>query len=278
MPVTQIQTQATILAVARDSNLRSSVEAEIPALQSNRSFKYINWANSNGPAPNANTEIMGVFNPTARQKYYIENGTLTEGPIDGSEQSWQVRWELLSWEPLASSPAPIAETDLPWESEPQAATTGAFFVDKDRATIIREGNINYRHAVTAVIANEEPGNLTPQGIIDLAEPLANWMDNRLKVLLAGGLPEAAQNAGARVVEVVDAPTIQSVPLKVPNFTAFPELVVWTETQGYTAKQIKAVLAEHGYDSSQEYLADNKTVQGLAELLIQNLTTDSDSSW
>ena len=277
--------------MVRDSNRLSKVEAEIPALRSDRSFKYINWSNDIGPAPEANTEIMGVFNPTARQKYYIENGTFTDGPIDGSEQPWQVRWELLSWTPLASSLAPITEPDLPWESEPQAATTGAFFVDKDRATIIREGNINYRHAITAVIANEEPGNLTPQGIIDLAEPLANWMDNRLKVLLAGGLPEAAQNAGARVVEVVDAPTtgarviegsgfptIQNVLTKAPHFTAFTDLAAWTETQGYTAKQIKAVLAEHGYDNSQEYLADNKTVQGLAELLVQNLSADSGSGW
>jgi len=287
-----IETQCDIVTVRDDNNWRYSIDADIPAFGT-RTFKFLSWRKSQGDPPIAGERGIGTFEPYRRSNYYIKQGAITEGEVDGTEEKWQIDWNMVGYRATGSVPQNGAGESMPTTSNvaptaSSAPTTngGAVYLDADRAVRLREENINDREAVRNVIAMEEPGSLTIQGLIDLAEPLANWYNARLAARLAGGMLGAAQAAGATVVSVVsvephgagippepEPPTIEDIlgGPEAPLIRNRAALGKWTAAMGWSKAQIAKVLNNHGFDTSADYLKEqDNTAQGLAELLLEEI--------
>lgn len=293
-----IETQCDIVAVRDDNNWRYSIDADIPAFGT-RTFKYLSWRKGQGDPPEVGQRGIGTFEPYRRSNYYIKQGAITEGEVDGTEEKWQIDWNMVGYRATGSvsqngageSIAP-ASSIAPTVSSAPTTNGGAVFLDADRAIRLREENVNDREAVRNVIAFEEPASLTIEGLIALAEPLANWYNTRLAARLAGGMVGAAQAAGATVVSVApaddfsifephgaDIPT-EPEPQTIEDILGGPEVPLirnraalgkWTTAMGWSKAQIAAVLQNHGFDTSADYLKeDENTAQGLAELLLEEI--------
>ena len=276
-----IETEATILSVDDDATWKYSIEADIPAFDGDRSYRYLAWNKKQGPPPQVGAVGRGTFEGYARSKFYVERGDLPAGPVDGTETQYMVTWNMTAFAEGASNgagsslpttpapnvavrassgaPAALGATYLP---APTADERLAKEIAKDRR---KEESINDRKAVSDVLALVEPGAYTLDGLIEDAEKLAGWYNTRLAARCGSPLVEAAQAAGAVVTRVdlePDGP---------PSLKNKADLAEWVEAQGWSKEQISGVIQDAGHASSNAYLqGDGNTVQGLASLLFERL--------
>ena len=272
-----IQTEATILDVTDDAKWKYSIEADIPAFDGDRSYRYLAWNKKQGPPPQVGATGLGTFEPYQRAKYYVERGDLPAGPVDGTETQYMVTWNMTAFSQgatngaapskpttpapnvavRASSDAPAAFLPAPTPTERQAKEMA-----KERR---KEESINDRKAVSDVLAMVEAGTYTLDGLLEDAEKLAGWYNTRLAARCGSPLVEAAQAAGAVVTSVSlesDGP---------PSIKNKAELAEWVTSQGWSKEQVSGVIQDAGHASSNAYLQDSSnTVQGLAALLNERL--------
>ena len=272
-----IQTEATILDVTDDAKWKYSIEADIPAFDGDRSYRYLAWNKKQGPPPQVGATGLGTFAPYQRAKYYVERGDLPAGPVDGTETQYMVTWNMTAFSQgatngaapskpttpapnvavRASSDAPAAFLPAPTPTERQAKEMA-----KERR---KEESINDRKAVSDVLAMVEAGTYTLDGLLEDAEKLAGWYNTRLAARCGSPLVEAAQAAGAVVTSVSlesDGP---------PSIKNKAELAEWVTSQGWSKEQVSGVIQDAGHASSNAYLQDSSnSVQGLAQLLNERL--------
>ena len=261
------RTQATILESRADSR-GQSIDADIPALESNREFKFLKWRGEGKP-PTKGTTVLLEVNPVRRSKYYITNGTFSDGPIDGTEASWQIDWEILAAEPLSADATIPATPDAPAALRPSESAP-APFVDanqqqhKDTA---REEGINDRKAVSDILAMVEAGTYTLDGLLGDAEKLAEWYNARRRARSGSGLVAVAQEMGAVITRIAPEEHDYLIGGLVPMLKNMPELDGWVAGNGWTHAQCKTALEAAGHASRNDYLAiDGNSVQSLADLL------------
>ena len=266
--IVKTRTQGTLTEVRDEGRGRFTLDADIPALESNRDFRFMKWRGEGQPPPKGTT-VMLVVNPVKRANFYVNNGAFTGDPIDGTEASWQVDWEVLAAEPLS---ADVAQTTTP---PPDVAlrpseSAPATFVDannqqhKDDA---REEGINDRAAVEKILGMVEPGTYTLDGLLEDAERLAAWFNTRRRARLSGGMVGKAQEMGAVITSVEPEKHDEILSGMVPMLKNLPELDEWITGNGWTPTQCREVLERAGYAARVDFLAKNEnSVQGLAELL------------
>ena len=279
----RIETEATIVTVTDDASWKYSIEADIPAFDGDRSYRYIVWKKDQGPPPVAGSTVMATFTAFQRAKYYVERGDIEAGPVDGSEKDYQVAWNMIASRPVGtpngaapgSSTGQTPNAPLPRSSDasgvpgvvyrpaPTLAERQVEVMAKFRRD--QEG-VNDRKAVSDILAMVESGTYTLDGLIEDAEKLAAWYNTRLAARCEPPpLVQAAQAAGAVVIEVADTPDGP------PPLKNRAELSEWVTAQGYSKEAISGALQDAGYASSGAYLENaENTVQGLAALLHDKL--------
>jgi len=278
----RVETEATIVTVTDDASWKYSIEADIPAFDGDRSYRYLVWKKDQGPPPQTGSTVMATFAAYQRAKFYVDRGDIEAGPVDGSEKDFQVTWNMIASRPVGAAngattgsstgqapnaPLPrssdgsgtsgIVYRPAPTPDERQTEATAKFRRDQE--------GVNDRKAVSDILAMVEPGTYTREGLIIDAEILSAWYNTRLAARCESPLVQAAQDAGAVVTVVADTPDGP------PPLKNKAELSAWVTAQGYSKEQISGVLQDGGYASSGAYLenADN-TVQGLAALLHDKL--------
>ena len=237
--IAKTQTQATITEFRDEGRGRFTLDANIPALESNRDFKFMKWRGDGQPPPKGATVLL-VVNPVKRSNFYIKSGALSDGPIDGTEASWQVDWEILAAEPLSADATIPATPDAPAALRPSESAP-APFVDanqqqhKDTA---REEGINDRKAVSDILARS-----------------------------GSGLVAVAQEMGAVITRIAPEEHDYLIGGMVPMLKNMPELDGWVAGNGWTPAQCKNALEAAGHASRNDFLAiDGNSVQSLADLL------------
>jgi hypothetical protein len=267
--VTHTETEATILSVEEDASWKYSIEATIPAFDGDRSYRYLAWSKKQGPPPQVGAVGLATLEPYQRAKFYVTRGDIEAGPVDGSERHYQVTWNMIAFAPGAtngagaSSDAPAGSSGATYLPPPTADERLAKELAKYRREI--EG-VNDRKAVTDVLALVEPGTYTLDGLIEDAEKLAAWYNARVAARCESPVVQAAQAAGAVVVEVDDEP--QDGPPQLKNKA---DLAEWVKGQGWSKDQISTALQDAGFASSSAYLEESgNTVPGLASVLFERL--------
>ena len=274
-----IETEATILSVEDDAKWKYSIEAEIPAFDGDRSYRFLAWNKKQGPPPQVGRG-RGTFEAYQRAKYYVDRGDLPAGPVDGSETHYMVTWNMVGFVPEAAngagvqSTSPTANVAVRPTSSPPAASGTTYLpaptVDeklaRELAKFRREAEgINDRKAVSDILAMVEPGTYTLDGLIEDAEKLAGWYNSRMAARCGSPVVQAAQESGAVVTRVSlesDGP---------PAIKNKVDLAEWVKGQGWSKESVSGVIQDAGFASSAQYLADeSNTVQGLAELLNEKL--------
>jgi len=306
--VTQsIETEATILSVEDDAKWKYSIEADIPAFDGDRSYKYLAWNKKQGPPPQVGAVGLGTFEPYQRSKYYVGRGDIEAGPVDGTETQYMVSWNMVAFGTAPNGAEATQSTSRPPNVAVQAtssapAAKGATYLPaptaderlaKEIAKFRREiEGVNDRKAVSDVLALAAPGTYTLDGLIEDAERLAGWYNTRLAFRLSklvqgeSPLVEAAQAAGAVVTSVQDAITdADTINLfdeepgveppapsaELPTLKNSAELAEWVSLQGWSKEQCKGVIQDAGFASSAQYLAaEGNTVPGLASMLREHL--------
>ena len=279
----RIETEATIIDVKDDASWKYSIEADIPAFDGDRSYRYIVWKKDQGPPPQSGSTVMGIFTAHKRSKYYIDRGDIEDGPIDGSEKDYQVAWNMIGSNALgaqngaAPSSSPGKPPNVaPTRSSDVSATPGMVYrpapTPEDRqaeglAKFRREvEGVNDRKAVSDILAMVEPGTYTLDGLIADAETLAGWYNARLAARCESPLVQAGQEEGAVLTKGSE---------KRPNFGTWIKnraaLGEGVAGQGWSKADITRVVNDAGYADSNAYLGDlGNTVQSLAELLYEAL--------
>ena len=272
-----IETQATILSVEDDAKWKYSIEADIPAFDGDRSYRYLAWPKKQGPPPQQGATVLATFEPYQRAKYYVQRGDIEDGPVDGTEKHYQITWNMTASRPIeAGNGAGVAPTTGTAQTTPVRSTSdastapGTTFLAapttdermaKEIAKFRREvEGVNDRKAVSDILAMVEPGTYTLDGLIEDAEKLAGWYNSRMAARCESPLVEAAQELGAVVTEVSEVEGV-------PTIANRPALADWVAEQGWQKEKIAGVLQDAGYASSAAYLEEpGNTVQGLATLL------------
>ena len=277
-----IEAEATILSVEDDAKWKYSIEAEIPAFDGDRSYRFLAWNKKQGPPPQVGAVGRGTFEPYQRAKYYVDRGDLPAGPVDGSETHYHVTWNMVGFAPggtngagATQSTSPTASVAVRPTSSPPAASGTTYLpaptadekLARELAKLRREAEgVNDRKAVSDILAMVEPGTYTLDGLIEDATKLAAWYNSRLAARCGSPLVEAAQASGAVVTAVEDKPT--DAPPAIKNKA---DLAEWVEGQGWSKEQVSTALQDAGFASSSAYLEDTgNTVQGLASLLFEKL--------
>tara|TARA_R110000824_G_scaffold381375_1_gene574081 strand:- start:205 stop:1065 length:861 start_codon:yes stop_codon:yes gene_type:complete len=284
MTMQPIETQATILNVTDDAKWKYSIEADIPAFDGDRSYRYLAWAKKQGPPPQEGATVLATFEPYQRAKYYIGRGDIEDGPVDGTEKHFQITWNLIAARPVeAVNGAGVApSTGTPQETPVRATsdapqTPGTTYLaapttDERMAKEIQKfrreiEGVNDRKAVSDILAMVEAGTYTLDGLIEDAEKLAAWYNSRMAARCGSPLVQAAQEAGAVITEVIEF----NEPDGVPAIINKPALSAWVAEQGWQKDKIATALQDAGYASSAAYLdKPGNTVQGLASLLNERL--------
>jgi len=289
-----IETEATILSVEDDAKWKYSIEADIPAFDGDRSYRYLAWNKKQGPPPQVGAVGRGTFEPYQRAKYYVERGDIEDGPYDGTELKYMVTWNMVGFaegatngagatqpasptanvavRPTSNAPTASGATYLP---APTADERLAKEMAKERRNT--EG-VNDRKAVSDVLAMVEPGTYVLDGLIEDAEKLAAWYNTRLAARCGSTLVEAAQAVGAVVTKVdLDTEPDEECGLppasdnEVDGIKNRPDLDAYVKGKGWAKADISRVIQDAGFASSAQYLADSSnTVQGLAALLNERL--------
>jgi len=277
----RIETEATILAVADDATWKFSIEADIPAFDGDRSYRYIAWNKKQGAPPAVNSTVLGTFEPYRRAKFYVARGDIEDGPVDGTELKYMLTWNMVGARPLqAGNGAGSSATTAPAGNGPvrasqgSATASGATYLpapsaDEKMAKELagfrrKEEGVNDRKAVSDILAMVEAGAYTLDGLIEDAERLAAWYNARLAARCESPPAPAAQDAGAVVTSVRD----EEPPVVIRNR---PDLDAFVVGKGWGKADISRVIQDAGFASSAQYLADSSnSVQGLAQLLIDAL--------
>ena len=282
------QTEATILAVSDDASWKFSIEADIPAFDGDRSYKYLVWKKDQGQPPQPNTTVLATLVPYQRSKFYVDRGDLAAGPVDDADLDYHVTWNMIAADAVgATNGAPASNQTAPLPNAPLRRSSD---VSGSPATVYRpaptqderhaeamakfrrdQEGVNDRKAVSDILATVEPGTYTLGGLIEDATSLAAWYNGRLAARCEPPpLVQAAQDAGAVVVDLFEDPPPANLGSWIKNKA---DLSQWVTAQGWTRDAITRVLADAGYASSSEYLDDlGNSVQGLAELLHNELST------
>jgi len=291
-----IETEAIILTVVDDAKWKYSIEADIPAFDGDRSYKYLAWNKKQGPPPQVGATGLGRFEGYARSKFYVERGDLPAGPVDGTETQYMVTWNMVGFSAGATngagaiSPTPTARTAQTASQGPSKASGTTYLpaptptekLAKEVAKYRREiEGVNDRKAVSDLLAMAEPGSYTLDGLMEDASILAGWYNDRLAERLASEIP--ASGGAEEVIEfnVADSPLVvaaqeagmivtgvrKEVPDDIAGLSNRPDLDAWVKSKGFAKGDISRVIQDAGFASSAEYLADeSNTVQGLAVLL------------
>ena len=274
MGVQTTQTQAKILAVRGErGDGRFSIEAEVPVLgKYPTKFIQFNEVTTGQPCPSLNDEIVGTFEPTVRQKRFVDDGTFDSDGVDGSEMPWQVNWTLTAWklvEPYGTIEGNGSAEKKALLSQGSTRVSKPVFIDANLRYRVDQTMINDRESIRMVIehgktADSDSIYTDVESVLAEAEKIAAWLNKRLEVRLGGGLVGALQEMGATVKKVVDVPKIKNS----------QQLKAWVGQKGWTKKEIQKVLTEFtGHGDSADFLAvEGNTPQGLAELLAANLDT------
>jgi len=278
----KIETEATILSVEDDASWKYSIEADIPAFDGDRSYKYLAWAKTQGPPPQVGAVGLGTFEPYQRAKFYVSRGDISDGPVDGTEpKSYMVTWNMVGFAAGATNgtattqPTTTAANNAAWRSSGVSGAAGTTYLAaptaderlaKELAKFRREAEgVNDRKAVSDILAMVEAGIYTLDTLIQDAEKLAAWYNTRMAARCESPLVQAAQGAGAVVTKVDEAPEGP------PPLKNKAELSEWVTTQGWGKEDISRVLQDGGFASSSAYLqTPGNTVPGLASLLSEKL--------
>tara|TARA_Y100000310_G_scaffold161457_1_gene161323 strand:- start:1402 stop:1815 length:414 start_codon:yes stop_codon:yes gene_type:complete len=135
--------------------------------------------------------------------------------------------------------------------------------------------INDREAVRLAIAHgaASGGNIygDMESVLAEASSIAEWLNTRFAARLAGSpMVAKAQELGA-VVTVVEEEEPQSP--NGPPIKNEAELRAWVEQKGWSREAVSAAIAEEGYESARDYLAQaGNTALGLASALAERLGT------
>lgn len=277
----KIKTEATILSVEDDASWKYSIEADIPAFDGDRSYKYLAWNKNQGPPPQVGAVGLGTFEPYQRAKYYVTRGDISDGPVDGSEKTYMVTWNMVGFAAGATDgtavaqPTTTAANNAAWRSSGVSGAAGTTYLAaptaderlaKELAKFRREAEgVNDRKAVSDILAMVEAGIYTLDTLIQDAEKLAAWYNTRMAARCESPLVQAAEKAGAVVTKVDEAPEGP------PPLKNKAELSEWVTTQGWGKEDISRVLQDGGFASSNAYLqTPGNTVRGLASLLSEKL--------
>ena len=211
----------------------------------------------------------------ASQPLLHKAGAITDADIDGTEEKWQLDWNLLGVRPLDTVAAADTAGKVPDKAPDKVAPT--VFLDGNLRYRVDQEGINDRESIRLVLTHgaSDCANIYADMAVVLAEAagVAEWLNERLAVRLAGGLVGAAQEAGAVVTDVADeaeaTPDDDAEPM--PRIRNKNDLSAWVKAKKYTTREISHVLESAGFGDSGEYLAaDGNTAQGLAELLLNEL--------
>ena len=277
-----IESEATILDVKDDAKWKYSIEAEIPAFDGDRSYRFLVWNKRQGPPPQVGATGRGTFEPYQRAKFYVERGDIEAGPVDGTEMTYMVTWNMVGFVAGAANGAGATHSTSPAPSNAVRATSNAPATSgttylpaptaeeklaKEITKYRREvEGINDRKAISDILAMVAPGTYVLDGLIEDAEKLAAWYNTRMAARCESPLIQTAQAAGAVVTKVEDKLTDGPPPLKNKA-----ELAKWVEGQQWSKNDVSGVLQDAGFASSNAYLQESgNTVQGLAELLHEKL--------
>ena len=284
----KIETEATILSVEDDASWKYSIEADIPAFDGDRSYRYLAWNKNQGPPPQVGAVGLGTFEPYQRAKFYVSRGDISDGPVDGTEKSYMVTWNMVGFAAgatngtVATQPTTTAANNAAWRSSGVSGAAGTTYLPaptaderlaKELAKFRREAEgVNDRKAVSDVLAMGESGIYTLDTLIQDAEKLAQWYNKRLSARCESPLVQAAQGAGAVVTKVDEAAVVLTyTPEGPPPLKNKAELSEWVTTQGWGKEDISRVLQDGGFASSNAYLqTPGNTVHGLASLLSEKL--------
>ena len=291
MPNNKFEAEATILSV-KDDGWKYSLEADIPAFDGDRPYRFIGWNKKQGPPPQKGTTGVGTFEAYKRSKFYIERGDVEDGPVDGTETHYHVTWNMVAFSSgsaeatngtEAQSPIPAAKAPVRASSQ-APASSGAVHLPtptsderlaKELAKFRRESEgINDRKAVSDVLAMVEAGAYTLDGLIEDATKLAAWYNTRMAARCgASPLVESAQDSGAVVTNVEEKPEAYVEPKSgAPTVKNLAELQEWVTSQMWRKDSVSETLQDAGFASSAAYLQKpGNTVQGLAELLHERLS-------
>ena len=283
MAVNVMETQATILKVAQQGRGRITIEADIPAL-GQFPTRFISWASSQGNAPAIGAEVIATMEPTNRQKRFITDGTFADDLIDGSEAPWQVNWKMTAaragTDGETPEPAQTGETTQTAAARPSGtpkAGNGAGWIDAALRHRVDAMAINDREAVRLAIAHgaADGGNIygDMESVLAEASSIAEGLNTRFAARLAGSpMVAKAQELGA-VVTVVEEEGPQSPSPNGPPIKNEAELRAWVEEKGWSREAVAAAIAEEGYESARDYLAQTgNTALGLASALAERLGT------
>ena len=283
MAVNVMETQATILKVAQQGRGRITIEADIPAL-GQFPPRFISWASSQGNAPAIGAEVIATMEPTNRQKRFITDGTFADDLIDGSEAPWQVNWKMTAaragTDGETPDPAQTGETTQTASARPSGtpkAGNGAGWIDAALRHRVDAMAINDREAVRLAIAHgaADGGNIygDMESVLAEASSIAEWLNTRFAARLAGSpMVAQAQELGA-VVTKVEEEEPQSPSPNGPPIKNEAELRAWVEQKGWSREAVAAAIAEEGYESARDYLAQTgNTALGLASALAERLGT------
>jgi len=280
-----METQATILKVAQQGRGRITIEADIPAL-GQFPTRFISWASSQGNAPAIGAEVIATMEPTNRQKRFITDGTFADDLIDGSEAPWQVNWRMTAaragTDGETPEPAQTGETTQTAPARPSGAPkagNGAGWIDAALRHRVDAMAVNDREAVRLAIAHgaADGGNIygDMESVLAEASSIAEWLNTRFAARLAGSpMVAKAQELGAtvtKVEEVEEEPQPQSP--NGPPIKNEAELRAWVEEKGWSREAVAAAIAEEGFESARDYLAQTgNTALGLASALAKRLGT------
>jgi len=283
--VNVMETQATILKVAQQGRGRITIEADIPAL-GQFPTRFISWASSQGNAPAIGAEVIATMEPTNRQKRFVTDGTFADDLIDGSEAPWQVNWKMTAaragTDGETPEPAQTGETTQTASARPSGtpkAGNGAGWIDAALRHRVDAMAINDREAVRLAIAHgaADGGNIygDMESVLAEASSIAEWLNTRFAARLAGSpMVAKAQELGAtvtKVEEVEEEPQPQSP--NGPPIKNEAELRAWVEEKGWSREAVAAAIAEEGFESARDYLAQTgNTALGLASALAKRLGT------
>ena len=289
MAVSAMETQATILNVAQQGRGRITIEADIPAL-GQYPTRFIAWATAQGNAPAIGAEVIATMEPTSRQKRFVTDGTFADDLIDGSEAPWQCNWKMTAARPATGGetpePAQAGETTQTAPARPSGtskAGNGAGWIDAALRHRVDAMAINDREAVRLAIAHgaADGGNIYGDmtSVLAEAETIASWLNTRFTARLGGPLNASAsamvaqaQELGA-VVTKVEEEEPQSPSPNGPPIKNEAELRAWVEEKGWSRESVAAAIAEEGYESARDYLAQaGNTALGLASALAERLGT------
>jgi hypothetical protein len=258
MAVSKMNTEALILDVVTERN-KTTLTCDIGAIQ-NSPVRFIPWKLSQGLPPAKGSTVLAEMNPTRKW-------TEPKGPVTGVEEPQHCNWEMLSYKPLGNSPQPTENVAVTPSSSTVGASSGGekpVYVDGNLRLKVDSQGVNDRKAVSDILALAEPGTYTLDGLIEDAEKLASWYNNRFIARISGGLTGKAQEEGA-VVKSVSEPKADE---PIPDFKNEEVLRQWVKEKKWET-HMPGILEKAGYHSSQEYYeTTGHTPQTLGQLIIE----------